>query len=123
MKAAIFRNERKQSLSTGANLKLLGSKVSHKWAQSHHTDTLGRINFFSTAVFLCKAGCKLFERILFACKHYFVKKIYQCICQLQIKKILAEIFLKCFGVYFSIVISVFIFSHSILERVGQEREK
>lgn len=92
---------------------------------------IGMNNFFGFFFFLhssvaleswlWEAG-KLFDRIVFACKHYFVKNIYQCIYQLQGGKIIAEIFLKCLGVYFNIVISVFIFSHNILERVGQKSE-
>lgn len=36
--------------------------------------------------------------------------------------ITVEIFLKCFGVYFNTVISVFIFSHMLLESVEQKSE-
>lgn len=36
------------------------------------------------------------------------------------KKITAEIFLKYFGVYFNIVISVFVFSHMILGSVDRK---
>lgn len=89
---------------------------------SHTTQTHWEGFFFSTAVFLCKAGWKLFDRILLSVNIIVSKRFTSVYVNYRGEKIIAEIFLKCFGVYFSIVISVFIFSHSILERVGRESE-